>query len=184
MPLGWHYILRQGAQIHDMSQDMNNAKDLSEIEFICHKRKQKSKRTRNYDSAWGSHWRVAEYATPKYYSRSFRTCHLKTAASVFWLFWAVGSWKPANAQRGFLWTSLTYLPKVRHATGTQRPQIRFWEFHQPGKMDSYHGRGDWKPTATHTNYHASLHCSKGSFIIPESHLLSPKRTTSLLSFAY
>lgn len=128
--------------------------------------------------------RAAEYATPKIHPRSFRTCHLTTAASVFWFSWALGSWKLANAQRGFLWTSLTYLPKDRHATGTQLPQIRFWEFQQPGTNDPHHRRGDWKSAATHANYHASLHLSKGSFTIPKDHLLSPKRAASRLSFSY
>ena len=75
---------------------------------------------------WHLYWRSSWHATPKY------------AALVHWLLWAEGTWKSANAGRGFFCASLICL-KTDPPKETQLSKPA-WEFHQPGTIDSSQNR--------------------------------------------
>lgn len=111
------------------------------------------------------YWRIAEYANSKY------------ATLAQWLFWAIGTWKIANAGRGFFLNS-SYLPKDRSC---KRNSIVI--SHQSGKIDFYHRRGDYKQHYTQTNfvtnYHTSHLSSKGPFSFLKDHSLSKRPVSSL-----
>lgn len=78
----------------------------------------------------------------------------KYATSVYWLCWAVGTWKVANGGRGFLWTALICL-QTSPPKGLNGHESPPQEFHPPARMDSCHRRGGEKSTS-----HPDKRCHK------------------------
>ena len=55
---------------------------------------------------------VSRICHPKVWLQKFKTCHfLENAVLLYWLFWAIGTWKTANAGQGILWTRLISLDR-------------------------------------------------------------------------
>lgn len=62
-------------------------------------------------------------------------------ALVYWLIGSEVTWKTANAERGFLWTSFICLKTDAPKTTLRLYKSPPWEFHQLGKL-SHHRRED------------------------------------------
>ena len=108
---------------------------------------------------------------------------------VYWWFWAIGTWKTANADRGFLWTPLICL-KTDPPNRISRHKSPFllsplvpsarenWLTPQDRRRSQHH---------TQTNCHKLSYlyvCFSGPIRLPKNHFFSPKRPTFLLLFPY
>ena len=113
-------------------------------------------------------WRVAEYATPKY------------VALVYWLFWAVGNCKTANAGRNFLLRQIF----LKELNCYKSPSL---EFHQPERMiliTAQKTRSQYYMPANFITIIPPIYSSQVPFIFTKNHFVSPERPTSSLPFSY
>lgn len=128
-------------------------------------------------ASWTGPWRARdlkdrEYIVPKCDWR--RSCYAKYAAFKYWLLWATGTWKPANARRDVLWTSLTCLKFLQKELTCYQsppgvsPTGKIVELSQARRLDvSTTPRHTLAETVT-----SPVYSSRGSFTLPKSHLLS------------
>ena len=87
------------------------------------------------------------HATPKY-------------VLAYWLFWVKALKETANSGKYFLWIPFTCL-KTNAPKGPYCHNSPLQEFHQPGKIDSYFKRSDWKLTP-----YSDKPCHKLSYFPP------------------
>lgn len=129
------------------------------------------------------YWRVAEYAVPKFDYRYLEHAKPKYAALVYWLFWSICIWKTPNSGRSFLWTLCICL-KTDPLKELSCHKSPFWEFHQPGKIDSSQERrlnvGTTARQTLSQTIILPIYYSEYPFIFPKKNLLLSSKMPHLL----